>query len=76
MGKVNIKKGGRYQCYNIKYNGIIGVNTIIGFTVGKTYVSHKDGYLRNDNNNEMTFFHDAAKFFSPVYVMKHNKKTD
>jgi len=62
--KLNIKKGKKYICYNIEYLDFLGKkNKILGFTVGNVYVSHKDGYFKNDQNLEMTFFHDAANFF-------------
>ena len=67
MGKkLNIKNGKKYKCYNIEYDDFFGKNKIIGFTVGKIYVSHKDGYFKNDQGLEMTFFHDAAKFFKKI----------
>lgn len=73
MRKVNIKKGGRYQCFNVECGAFGGKCKIIGFTVGKIYVSHADEHLRNDDKLVMTFFHDAGKFFYPIYVMQNNK---
>jgi hypothetical protein len=73
--KLDIKKGHKYQCYNLKFDGFMfAKNEIIGFTVGDVYTSHKDGFLKNDDGIEMTFFHDAAEFFRPVVEKKRNKK--
>lgn len=65
--KLDIKKGRKYICYNIEFDGFMfKKEKILGFTVGEIYTSHKDGYLKNDDGLEMTFFSDAAKFFKEV----------
>ena len=64
--KLDIKKGNKYRCFNIEYNFFMTTLKIIKFTVGNIYLSHKDGYLRNDDGIEMTFFNDAAMFFIHV----------
>jgi hypothetical protein len=65
--KLNLKKGEWYICHNtiFKVDGMDNVMHIVQFTVGKKYYCHRDGYLKNDNGNEMTFFHDAAEYFKP-----------
>ena len=64
MEKLNIKRGKSYICYNIEFDTFMfEKGKILGFTVGNVYTSHKDGYLKNDDGLEMTFFSDAAKFF-------------
>lgn len=65
--KLNLEKGKYYICHNttFKVDGMDNVMHIVQFTVGKKYYCHRDGYLKNDNGNEMTFFHDAAEYFKP-----------
>lgn len=66
--KLNLKKGEWYICHNtiFKVDGMDNVMHIVQFTVGKKYYCHRNGYLKNDNGNEMTFFHDAVEYFKPA----------